>query len=596
MHKSKLNLRAGSLALALLAPIAASRVAAQDVGPTRNALVGAADPLGETVGRIAYLDQGWTPGDSRRFYFTPQGSQIIPYAWFLALEQPGNQEPFRDNRNMERLRYLAQQADAMNPDGLPVGFVRDRDRDRDDGRVWLGVTCAACHTTQVNYKGVGYRIDGGPAMADVTTLLVSMTEALRSTRNDDDKFRRFAARVLGDDADPTRLADLKRQMAGVIALREGYNARNFPPGSPAGYARVDAFGAILNEVYHRAVRPRDRTSPTTNTRPADAATSYPFLWDTPQHDRVQWVGNARNGGPLGIGTLGRNVGEVLGVFAKLEFPEDPRLPSPGYPSSVEVSNLKKMEEWLGTLWSPQWPADFPPIDPTKKALGAQLYRQNCINCHAPIDRKSPTRRVTAILWDSGTDPRTANNFWDRTGSSGKLEGAFVKFFPTFDGKIGPMASGDQMLGNAVIGTIVGSAIPELKNILSRDVMTTIDFRRPGPQRLALFLMGAKPGPAYKARPLNGIWATAPYLHNGSVPSLHELLLPANRRIKTFSVGSREFDPEKVGFRTDLPGVFEFRTHNAAGNPFPGNSNAGHEYGTGLSDDQRMALIEYLKSL
>src|SRR3954470_1255627 len=120
MSKSNPFVRAGGFALALLTAMAASHVAAQDVGPSRNALEGAADPMGETVSRIAYLDQGWRPEESQRFYFTPQGSQLIPYDWFLALEQPGNRELFRDNRNLERLRYLTQKADAMNPDGLPV--------------------------------------------------------------------------------------------------------------------------------------------------------------------------------------------------------------------------------------------------------------------------------------------------------------------------------------------------------------------------------------------------------------------------------------------------------------------------------------------
>ena len=53
--------------------------------------------------------------------------------------------------------------------------------------------------------------------------------------------------------------------------------------------------------------------------------------------------------------------------------------------------------------------------------------------------------------------------------------------------------------------------------------------------------------SYKARPLDGIWATAPFLHNGSVPSLWELLQPPERRVKTFYVGSRELDPVHVGF-------------------------------------------------
>ena len=97
--------------------------------------------------------------------------------------------------------------------------------------------------------------------------------------------------------------------------------------------------------------------------------------------------------------------------------------------------------------------------------------------------------------------------------------------------------------------------------------------------------------AYKTGPLAGIWATAPYLHNGSVPSLYQLLLPSKDRVKVFHVGSREFDPKDVGFESGpSPGAFEFRVD------VPGNSNSGHEYGTNLSDPERWALVEYLKTL
>jgi hypothetical protein len=100
---------------------------------------------------------------------------------------------------------------------------------------------------------------------------------------------------------------------------------------------------------------------------------------------------------------------------------------------------------------------------------------------------------------------------------------------------------------------------------------------------------------YKARPLDGIWATAPYLHNGSVPNLWQLLLPADQRDKTFWVGSREIDTKNVGFMTDqVPGGFKFDTS------LQGNSNAGHDgaaYGVGqMNEEDRWDLIEYLKSL
>jgi hypothetical protein len=96
---------------------------------------------------------------------------------------------------------------------------------------------------------------------------------------------------------------------------------------------------------------------------------------------------------------------------------------------------------------------------------------------------------------------------------------------------------------------------------------------------------------YKARPLDGIWATAPYLHNGSVPNLYELLLPAEKRSKTFFVGSSEFDPVHVGFNTDqAAGTTPFDTSQL------GNSNAGHDTYGEFNEEQRWQLVEYMKSL
>jgi hypothetical protein len=96
---------------------------------------------------------------------------------------------------------------------------------------------------------------------------------------------------------------------------------------------------------------------------------------------------------------------------------------------------------------------------------------------------------------------------------------------------------------------------------------------------------------YKARPLNGIAFTAPYLHNGSVSSIYELLLPASQRMARFWVGGKKYDVEKLGYRSIKgPNGVELDT------TLVGNSNAGHEYGTDLSDQERYAVIEYIKTL
>ena len=94
--------------------------------------------------------------------------------------------------------------------------------------------------------------------------------------------------------------------------------------------------------------------------------------------------------------------------------------------------------------------------------------------------------------------------------------------------------------------------------------------------------------------LNGIWATAPYLHNGSVPNLWELLKPAKDRRTSFMVGSRVFDPKNVGYDADQS---PFKSGRFVADPANanGNGNGGHEYGTTLTDEQRWAIIEYLKN-
>ena len=145
----------------------------------------------------------------------------------------------------------------------------------------------------------------------------------------------------------------------------------------------------------------------------------------------------------------------------------------------------------------------------------------------------------------------------------------------------------SQLVNAVVNRWYDSQVPPTSSAL-RDKMNGF---RPDGVRATL---------QYKARPLDGIWVTPPYLHNGSVPNLYALLSPVAERPKTFYLGNREYDPVNVGYRTEkFPGGFRFDTS------IRGNGNSGHEFnqGTGegiigplLTSDERRALIEYLKTL
>jgi hypothetical protein len=381
----------------------------------------------------------------------------------------------------------------------------------------------------------------------------------------------------------------------------GYNLRNFVgydptqtvPPPPTRFGRLDAVDAIVNEVYWHTVLNPDPDKPTVVARAADAPVSYPCLWDTPQHDRVEWLGIAQSGGPGDIFSLARNVGEVLGVFGNFAIPDHPNPFSPGYPSSVKFTQLKSLEHQLESLWSPTWPGAFPPIDAEAAKKGATLYRtkrngKSCLDCHALIDRKDPDRKVHAVLTPEGTDRRAWDNFFVPTRPSGKIAGANVNFVP-FTAKIATNSPADPMVRHVVIGTILGGVKDE-----PPDQLGGVDFG--GERRMAVLTAAAANTAAYKARPLNGIWATAPYLHNGSVPNLDTLLRPTAKRPTSFTIGVRTFDPVRVGYIVDAGGFPVFRTTDTDGKPIIGNSNAGHEWGADLSEDERHQLIEYLKTL
>ena len=99
---------------------------------------------------------------------------------------------------------------------------------------------------------------------------------------------------------------------------------------------------------------------------------------------------------------------------------------------------------------------------------------------------------------------------------------------------------------------------------------------------------------YANHPLDGIWARAPYLHNGSIPTLRDLLEPPEARPAVFYRGYDVYDQVRVGFVTNVPeerGRRFFRYDTS----IPGNSNAGHLYGTTLPEPDKQGLVEYLKT-
>jgi hypothetical protein len=642
----------------------------------RGSATVAKDQFGDQFSNVRYLWQGWKPADSMWFYNTTQGSDLLPYDFFMALEKPGTSELFRSNDNLNYYRYLPQHATLSDPDGLPVGFVKDRYKGKD----FLGFACAACHTGQLNYKGTGIRIDGGPAGTDMDSFLKDLGAALWAVRIDQGSVHaRFVEKVMDRGhyaSEKDVVGDLQK-----YALRlEMYNIINHSE-TRYGYSRLDAFGRIYNRVLEHIVtqdelkdqleqlnaaaadlvksgkldradisaiekqqkggilsdNQRDhlvlrlsqqlplktllRLSENLFNRP-DAPVSYPFLWDIPQHDYVQWNGIGAN---ASLGSIGRNAGEAIGVFATLDWGEKPgfslsslisgqgiHVTHISFASSINVHNLRLIEDRLKLLQSPKWPADIlGPIGEERRARGERLFKTYCEACHTNVKRDDPQRRIVARmsrLTDIGTDTQMARNAATATGLSGILRNQYVNAGPG-DDLINERAPVAALLTKATLSVV---ATPEenktylrrayqwiydlVAEKLSNQIEPSLKHGNYDPDTSADPYASLL---SYKARSLNGIWATAPYLHNGSVPTLYDLLLPkrgpkdpanGEYRPDKFQVGSREFDPDKVGLTGTGYSGFTFDTSHR------GNSNAGHAYGTGLDKENRLDLLEYLKSL
>jgi len=565
---------------------------------------------------LRYASQGWTEADRRAFYTTSQGSHMMPYAWFKALRQLDAETPF-DADQLGRYGYLRNE-DPGNAAGLPVGFVIDGSA----ATGWLGMTCAACHTGQIEYSKAGstthaLRLDGAPTQADFQQFLTDLTQASRATLDQPDRFDSFAKSVLGAAYTEATAVDLRQDYGDWIRQFGDFMDRSLPAAAPWGPARLDAFGMVVNCGAGRDL------GFTGNFALADAPVSYPFLWNASRQDRTQWNGIAPNG--LFIHALARNTGEVFGVFADFN-PRKTLVPRiiDYDDNTADFAGLQTLEELIVKLKPPAWPRDDFPVDDVLAAKGAKLFAANCAECHAEKAsthlRKGWNTPVQAV----GTDPKMFSNAVSREGDPRLYAGVLIPR-PELKRFRNPAKITD-ILAASVIGAILDNAFsPTLdpNRVLDNGVWRAIrrdladllpNENAQGLNARNLVLLGrikaaikerlqnlyktqetAPSGAAYEARVLQGIWATAPYLHNGSVPNLWQLLQPPKERAAAFMVGSRVFDPKNVGYATDRS---PFKTGNFTADPgnSNGNGNQGHEYGTSLSEEQRWAIVEYLKTL
>ena len=535
---------------------------------------------------------GLSDTDRASFYHLSEGGELFPVDWALALdvETPGSNgdvqvRPFLDN--IQRYGLLPDSRHGGNPYGLPVGVSVGRSKIT--GTEMIGLNCSACHVGQVEYRGHAVRVDGAGNMVLVNQFLKDLAGETEATFKAPHRLARFWHRLRAvrrerraggapvEPAEDERLAGRILQFftsnrglleAQVNALRNVPTlGRSLTISTAEGYGRLDAFGIGRDELFGAIGA---------NSLPADAPVSIPHIWGMEYTGWLQWGANTNS-------VMERNIGQALGVGALFD--------ATTFESTVNLENLHQLEGLAYKISPPAWPPAFPPVDSSKADQGRALFNEHCAGCHETFKTDGAMRTYQLFsLSVAGTDPMTAINYERQV----MLANGTVQTFPA--------AALD------LVGRIKEKAYQE-RNL---DAQTIAQWEqrqtRKGPQWDPTFrapllesekyedTRGRK---VYRAKTLVGIWATAPFLHNGSVPTIYDLLKPAAERPVSFPTGQREYDPVKLGLQTD-PSKY---TVPAGLTPFQfdtrlrGNWNSGHEWSfyPQLSDEARFAIIEFLKT-
>jgi hypothetical protein len=590
---------------------------------------------------VSFSKNNLTPAEREDFYHRPEGSELFPVVWILYMENPHTQRPFIED--LDKFGLIP------DPDGplfdgtqvhMPVGLVvkerpgmealKPLGLDR-----MVGVNCTACHVGQLQYNGKALRVDGGPNMFDIVEFLQEIKDTATATYSSPTKLWAYLrtrikagrgpadAAVLstgkewddlkkGSDEDKTLAGDIEKltgstdmetaatdiskdekqpekirlTFAGLLkeaALTRSYleMLKNFSaaqnPATTPGFGRADAFNTARVLLFGEG-----------NKQPLAGPSSFPYIWNMQKTAWFHWPSNTNS-------VMQRNIGEALGLGASF----DPKTGD----STIDFYNLYQLEQLAYRTTPPAWPEDLlGKIDSAKADLGEKIYRGdgeyaqtgNCIGCHEQGAKPSPEdpnliNYPLIPLRTVQTDDQEVKNWIVPVNVPGKLLGERTQFV-TMDFGQAQSVFIDRIQRSGI--ERFNKEHPELKDkpILWESGRTAkpawrIAYANPGTKELG-----------YPAKPLKGVWATAPFLHNGSVPSIADLLTPPDQRPAAFLVGTREYDPQKMGYRTDVPNSCAKCTPFTFDTTKPGNSKQGHPFGTTLKSEEKQALMEYLKRL
>jgi hypothetical protein len=319
-------------------------------------------PAVEQPAQVTSLDQQWSPAQRSWFHHASQGTATfgIPYEWFIALPAPDLDSGGRlsDSAYLTRFGFIpSPPSQPDNPDGLPIGFARGASQvdprtgasvvNPASGKVLteFGLTCAACHTGQVVYRGTAMTIDGGAAMLDLGKLRTAVGLAILQTAYLPDRFARFATVVLGPNAPEATKTELRKQFADAVSGVEEQAALDLNLAGQSvteGAGRLDALNRIGNEVFAMDMRDSQGRPNRANYAPTDAPVHFPHIWDSVWFSWAQYSSSIQR-------PMVRNAGEAMGVRALVNLSQQGQSL---YTSSVDFAALHRIESALSGMYPP----------------------------------------------------------------------------------------------------------------------------------------------------------------------------------------------------------------------------------------------------
>lgn len=487
-----------------------------------------------------------------------EGLRYVPFSVVKHLKRPKPDElklyQERLFANPERFGMLP------GPNDVPLGLVATKDAGYID---MAGLTCAACHVGAIKFSNEWYYVAGALSYMSVNIFFSDLIRSIAATLANPAEFDALWEKVAADEGfDVNDLGDVN-----LLSKDELENALKtqtlLTSNLTDAYPTVEAINSKGKLYAHLVVRLSQMIS---KAKGADDSASSPLGTSNPwattrtlfgrefanlSSDKLKNVGgvitapdifgyqNRQNifWAQATNSLLERNLAQGVALLGDVDWKT--------FETTLSPHGLQKIES--EEISPPSWPSWLGEVDLSLAQQGCEIYKVKCSTCH-DYDK---TTMFAYRTYDVGTDPLYCEGVTSSVGDK----------FASIPDIVRPVASAVSV-----------SALE--REPYDQDGRFPVEWKTMQCNKLP-------------ARSLEGIWVTGPFLHNGSVRTIKQLLQPAGQREKTFRVGSHEFDQLEIGYLSldnDITSIVDTTV--------PGLSNVGHEFVVG--ENERTSVLEYLK--